>query len=136
MIIVLFISFLSLVIAHGYRWYYDRANYTLFRSNNSVDLKKPRFQAINGDEVAFSRNLNLGCTQNTRRCKELAHFDRRLRLRMNTPPCCRHNLILTYYDVLDVLEEFNFSYSLEGGSVLGAYRDKGHIKIGDFFMSI
>ncbi|KAL7671744.1 hypothetical protein ACOME3_006647 [Neoechinorhynchus agilis] len=95
------------------------------------------------DEVAFGRNRTLvrliefseshktyqGCTQKTPRCKERAHFDEELQLRINTPPCCRRNLILTYYDVLDVLEKFKFSYSLEGGSVLGAYRDNGHITI-------
>ncbi|KAL7672688.1 hypothetical protein ACOME3_007569 [Neoechinorhynchus agilis] len=130
--IVNFIAFLSLGNTYGYRWYYDRANYTLFRSNKSVDLTKPRFQAVNCDEVEFGRNRTLvrlikfsesnktyqGCTKKTGKCKEHAHFDEELKLRINTPPCCRHNLILTYYDVLDVLENFNFSYSLYGGSVL------------------
>ncbi|KAL7674221.1 hypothetical protein ACOME3_000502 [Neoechinorhynchus agilis] len=132
MIVAFFIVFLSFENTYGYKWYYDRANYTLFRSNKKVDLTKPRFQAINGDEVAFGRNRTLvrliefsesnktyqGCTQKTPRCKERAHFNEELKLRINTPPCCRRNLILTYYDVLDVLEKFKFSYSLYGGSLL------------------
>ncbi|KAL7677187.1 hypothetical protein ACOME3_003430 [Neoechinorhynchus agilis] len=121
------------------RWYYDRANYTLFRTNQRVDTSKARFVDAQGNFNQLSHDRKLvrlidygngkkkyqGCNRNTRRCKERAYFDTTYNIRINLPPCCRRNLVSAYRNVYRLLERFGFTYSLYGGGVLAAYRDNG-----------
>ena len=67
---------------------------------------------------------NLGCTKFTKRCNETAFYDNAFDVRVNTPPCCRKNIIDMFRHITVELERLHVSYVLSFGAVIGWMRNK------------
>jgi|TARA_B100001964_G_scaffold237352_1_gene300727 hypothetical protein len=101
---------------------------------NDYDLSVVTAQA-EGDLVAFRRRHGIhelvlskgavnwrGCGKRTPPCPFNLYVNR---LGLNTAPCCREHMKELSYHVVDCLKEMGVVHWLEGGSLLGAVRERG-----------
>jgi len=79
-------------------------------------LKQIRYQ--NGT------TMNRGCTVQTKMCKEHAHFDSALNVRIDTPPCCMHHVLTVCENFSKEMRKHNVLHSVIYGAVLGYVRNK------------
>ena len=67
---------------------------------------------------------NRGCTAQTKMCKEHAHFDKVLNVRIDTPPCCMHHILTVCENFSKELRKHDVLHSVIYGAVLGFVRNK------------
>lgn len=103
---------------------------------NDRDLSVLKIQA-KGDLVAFRRRHGIhelvlskdaiswkGCDKGTPPCPFNLYVNR---LGLNTAPCCREHMNTLSHYVATCLEELGVVHWLEGGTLLGAVREKGKL---------
>ena len=67
---------------------------------------------------------NLGCTRHTKMCEPGSFYDKKLKIRIDTPPCCREKLMKLLEIISTELNKNNVKYSVAGGLVIGYARNK------------
>lgn len=110
------------------KWMYDPAEMTL-RYNKETHVTHdscpfPCNETIKKIVSSRGKVMFKGCTQQTLKCRESAHYDTERKMRINTPPCCRKHLLQMLNHTTQLLRKHNVTHMLVYGGIIGWYRYK------------
>lgn len=110
------------------KWMYDPAEMTL-RYNKETHVTHdscpfPYNETIKKIVSSRGKVMFKGCTQQTLKCRESAHYDTERKMRINTPPCCRKHLLQMLNHTTQLLRKHNVTHMLVYGGIIGWYRYK------------
>ena len=124
--------------AHCHMWNWDVANWTVIYMNGSLfeNSAEARFCPIpvHGERLAKVVRADgkveyPDCPNSKTPCAPSAivsaHFDKKLRQRINVSPCCRKQTMEVTQHMARVFDKHKITYLLVGGAVIGLVRDAG-----------
>lgn len=109
----------------------DRPNWTIEYRKDNIARKclKRAYRPKWVKRFVFANKTIIynGCTRQSRKCREMPHFDSKIKKRINTPPCCLKHVVQILGDFAELMQKFGGRYFLFGGGLIGWYRNRSMV---------
>ena len=108
----------------------DRPNWTVLYNDSVSTGSCPKIESqqwVKRIILANGTSIYKGCNKYSKKCRDHSYFDKKLKIRINTPPCCLKHTLDIFKDVTQRLADFKASYFLFGGGLIGWYRNRSPV---------